>query len=224
MRAAEHRADRQGSGAEDRSDRAREGRYRRSPRRRHGVRVLDRLRGTFAFTGPHVVAEGYEVAQRAGVRFARRPADHARRGARRRLRRHLHVARVHRDARAGPPRCRSISRARRTSLDLRRLPPPLQLPLATTLSVADYHVTGQGPSHQRHRHAERVGRRRGDARRGHGRRVQADARRGVVRRARHGRQPRPRSDRRRVRDRRARQARVRQPHQRDVRRHRQRAA
>ena len=26
-----------------------------------GVRVLDRMRGTFAFTGPHAVAEGYEV-------------------------------------------------------------------------------------------------------------------------------------------------------------------
>ncbi len=128
-----------------------------------GVRVLDRMRGTFAFKGPHAVAEGYEVrnVQVSGSLAGPRITLDAARGAA------YGGTFTARGFIVTPAPGREVSfdlQGKADRLDLRRLPAPLQLPLETTLSVADYHVTGQGPGHQRHRHAERVRRRRGDAR------------------------------------------------------------
>ena len=80
-----------------------------------GVRVLDRLRGTFAFTGPHAAAEGYEArnVQVAGSLAGPRITLDAARGAA--YGGDLHVARVHRDRLRRAARCRSSCKARRTT-------------------------------------------------------------------------------------------------------------
>ena len=80
--------------------------------------------------------------------------------------------------------------------------------------MADYHVSGEGPTISGTATLNQSVGRRGDDRDGHGRRVHADARR-ACRTPRAARSPTSTSpDRRRVQDRGARQARVRQPRQR----------
>ena len=188
-----------------------------------GVRILDRMRGTFAFNGPHAAAEGYAArnvqvsGSLDGPRITLDSASGAAYGGTFTARGFI--------VPPGPRRDVSFDlQGKANSLDLRRLPPPLQVPLETTLSVADYHVRGEGPiisgtATLNESVVEGATLDAGTA--GEFRLAPGEVSYGG---ARHGRQPRPRSNRRRVRDRRHRQARVRQPVQRDVRRHRQRAA
>jgi hypothetical protein len=108
-----------------------------------GVRIMDRMRGTFAFNGPHAVAEGYEVrnVRVSGSLGPRITLDEARGAA-------YGGTFTARGFIVTPAPGRQTSfdlRGKADNLDLRSLPAPLQVPLATTLSVADYHVTGEGP-------------------------------------------------------------------------------
>ena len=107
------------------------------------ARITDRLRGTFSFTGPRVKAAGYE-ARNVRVRGS------------------IAGPRITLDGRAAayggtatargfivtPAPGRRLSfdlRGRADDVDLRGLPPSTGAPhLATNLSVAEYHVAGQG--------------------------------------------------------------------------------
>jgi len=107
--------------------------------------VIDRLRGTFAFAGPHVIAAGYEARN---VKVTGRIAG----------------PRITIDGRAAayggtatargfivvPAPGRALAfdlRGSGGNVDLRALPPSMGVPrLATNLSVADYHVAGEGQS------------------------------------------------------------------------------
>jgi translocation-and-assembly-module (TAM) inner membrane subunit TamB-like protein len=109
-----------------------------------GVRIVDRMRGTFAFNGAHAVAEGYEArnVQVSGSLDGPRITLDAARGAA------YGGTFTARGFIVTPAPGRQVSfdlRGKADNLDLRNLPAPLQVPLATTLSVADYHVTGEGP-------------------------------------------------------------------------------
>ncbi len=110
-----------------------------------GVRILDRVHGTFAFNGPHAAAEGYEArnvkvsGSLDGPRITLDAASGAAYGATFTARGFI----------VPPAPRRDVSfdlQGKANSLDLRRLPPPLRVPLETTLSVADYHVRGEGPT------------------------------------------------------------------------------
>ena len=112
-----------------------------------GAPVADRMTGTFAFTGPHVVAAGYEARN---VKVAGK----------------IEGPKITLDGRAaaygGTATARGFivtpSKGRATAfdlrgaaerVDLRNLPASLAVPrLATNLSVSDYHVSGQGGSIQ----------------------------------------------------------------------------
>ncbi len=105
--------------------------------------ATDRLSGTFSFTGPHVVAAGYEARD---VRVTGSMAG----------------SRIHLDGRAAayggtatargfivtPTAGRALSfdlRGRADNVDLRGLPASTGAPdLTTDLSVAEYHVSGRG--------------------------------------------------------------------------------
>jgi autotransporter translocation and assembly factor TamB len=110
-----------------------------------GLRVVDRMRGTFTFNGPHAAAEGYEArdvrvsGSLAGPRITLDAARGAAYGGTATARGYI----------VTPAPGRQLAfdlQGRADNLDLRRLPASLQVPeLATTLSVAEYHVTGQGP-------------------------------------------------------------------------------
>ena len=107
------------------------------------VRVVDRLHGTFAFSGPHALAEGYEArnvqvtGSLAGPRITLDAARGAAYGGTFTARGYIVTP--------APGRQASFDlTGKADNLDLRRLPPVLQLPLATTLSVAEYHVSGTG--------------------------------------------------------------------------------
>lgn len=111
-----------------------------------GVRPLDRMRGTYTFTGPYVLAQGYEARD---VRASGR----------------IDGPRITLDARAAayggtatargfivtPARGRSLAldlRGSADSVDLRDLPASLGVPkLATNLSTSAYHVRGGGGSY-----------------------------------------------------------------------------
>src|SRR3954463_1073610 len=109
--------------------------------------VTDRMSGTFAFTGPHVVAAGYEARK---VKLSGK----------------IDGGRITLDGGAAayggtatargfivtPAPGRALAfdlRGAAEHVDLRSLPSTIGVPrLATNLSVTDYHVTGQGPSIQ----------------------------------------------------------------------------
>ncbi len=111
-----------------------------------GVRALDRMRGTYTFSGPYVLAQGYEARS---VRASGR----------------IDGPRITLDARADayggtatargfivtPARGRAVAldlRGSADSVDLRDLPPSLGIPkLATNLSTSAYHVRGSGGSY-----------------------------------------------------------------------------
>jgi hypothetical protein len=112
-----------------------------------GTPAFDRIRGTYAFSGPRAVALGYE-ARNVKVTGA------------------LDKARITLDGRGAaygatatargfivtPAPGRPLAfdlRGKADNVDLRRLPPQTLAPqLATQLSIADYHVSGDGPSIQ----------------------------------------------------------------------------
>jgi autotransporter translocation and assembly factor TamB len=109
--------------------------------------VADRMSGTFAFTGPHVVAAGYEARD---VKLSGK----------------VDGSRITLDGRAAayggtatargfivtPANGRALAfdlRGAADRVDLRNLPASIAVPrLATNLSVSDYHITGQGTSIQ----------------------------------------------------------------------------
>ena len=187
------------------------------------ARVVDRVRGTYAFEGPRVAAAGYDARN---VRVT---------GS-------LDGPRITLNGRAAayggtatargfivtpaPGRALAFDLAGSAEhVDLRKLPASTGAPkLATDLSVADYHVTGAGRSINGIGESQSVNRRRRTHRAGHRRDVRSDADRNFVYGARRRRRSGPAPSRRGARDRRARQARVRQPDQRQLRRDRQPAA
>src|SRR3954469_24115323 len=108
--------------------------------------VADRMSGTFAFTGPHVVAAGYEARK---VKLSGK----------------IDGGRITLDGGAAayggtatargfivtPAPGRALAfdlRGAAEHVDLRSLPSTTGVPLATNLSVSEYHVTGQGTSIQ----------------------------------------------------------------------------
>src|SRR4051812_21460415 len=108
--------------------------------------VTDRMSGTFAFTGPHVVAAGYEARK---VKLSGK----------------IDGGRITLDGGAAayggtatargfivtPAPGRALAfdlRGAAEHVDLRSLPSTTGVPLATNLSVSEYHVTGQGTSIQ----------------------------------------------------------------------------
>src|SRR6185295_18213488 len=107
--------------------------------------VVDRLSGTFAFTGPHVAAAGYEARD---VKAAGK----------------IEGPRITLDGRAAayggtatargfivtPSKGRALAvdlRGAADHVDLRNLPASTGVPkLASNLAVSEYHITGQGSS------------------------------------------------------------------------------
>jgi autotransporter translocation and assembly factor TamB len=108
-----------------------------------GARAVDRMRGTFAFDGPRVVAAGYEVRQvrvTGSLDGPRITLDG--RGAA------YGATATARGVVTTPAPGRPLAfelRGRANGLDLRNLPESTGAPkVATNLAVAEYHVTGQG--------------------------------------------------------------------------------
>jgi translocation and assembly module TamB len=109
-----------------------------------GQPALDRLRGSFAFRGPHALAFGYEatrLAVKGSFAGPRLTLDAAAADA------YGGYATTHGSI-VLPGSGRVVAydlQGNATRIDLRRLPPALRVPkLATDLSVAAYHVRGTG--------------------------------------------------------------------------------
>ena len=109
------------------------------------VRITDRMTGTFAFTGPHVVAMGYEA--RNVTASGRLDGPRITLDARGAAYGGTATARGFIVAPAPGRRLTFDLQGKANGVDLRDLPARIGAPrLATTLSVAGYHVRGEGPA------------------------------------------------------------------------------
>ena len=130
------------------------------------ARVVDRVKGTFAFEGPRVVAARLRRAQREGYGIISTVPDHDRRP-RGCIRRHRHCTRFHRDAGARPrARVRSAGeRGARRPAKASGVHRRADSSRPTCRSPISRHR--RGTLDQRHRDAQSVHRRRRTHRAGH---------------------------------------------------------